>query len=101
MIALVSTVTFLLKAEKTNSTEGPYSIVQQFEISDPVAKACWYKDGRPIYSQKEMYREPQTCPVQAHSSSANWMLGSGVSGQVVPNVDKKGGDPRCSSKCRV
>ncbi|XP_051937930.1 obscurin-like protein 1 isoform X2 [Hippocampus zosterae] len=28
-------------------------IVQQFEISDPVAKACWYKDGTPFYPEME------------------------------------------------
>uniref|UniRef100_A0A3Q2DUV1 Obscurin-like protein 1 n=1 Tax=Cyprinodon variegatus TaxID=28743 RepID=A0A3Q2DUV1_CYPVA len=39
--------------EKTRSTEEHYPIVQQFEISDPIAKACWYKDGTQIYPKTE------------------------------------------------
>uniref|UniRef100_M3ZYD9 Obscurin-like protein 1 n=1 Tax=Xiphophorus maculatus TaxID=8083 RepID=M3ZYD9_XIPMA len=43
--------------EKTRPTEEQYPIVQQFEISDPIAKACWYKDGTQIYPK----REPEQC----------------------------------------
>ncbi|KAK5614025.1 hypothetical protein CRENBAI_012253 [Crenichthys baileyi] len=40
--------------EKTKSAaEEDYPIVQQFEISDPIAKACWYKDGTQIYPKRE------------------------------------------------
>ncbi|KAK7938649.1 hypothetical protein WMY93_001975 [Mugilogobius chulae] len=43
----------IAKVEKTSPLAGPSSIVQQFEISDPVAKARWYKDGTPICSKME------------------------------------------------
>ncbi|XP_014827496.1 PREDICTED: obscurin-like protein 1 isoform X7 [Poecilia mexicana] len=50
----VSPPTYVLDPdEKTRSTEDQYPIVQQFEISDPIAKACWYKDGTQIYPKKE------------------------------------------------
>ncbi|XP_017158771.1 obscurin-like protein 1 isoform X5 [Poecilia reticulata] len=50
----VSPPTYVLDPdEKTRSTEEQYPIVQQFEISDPIAKACWYKDGTQIYPKRE------------------------------------------------
>ncbi|XP_043988664.1 obscurin-like protein 1 [Gambusia affinis] len=50
----VSPPTYVLGPdEKTGSTEEQYPIVQQFEISDPIAKACWYKDGTQIYPKRE------------------------------------------------
>ncbi|XP_054908729.1 obscurin-like protein 1 isoform X2 [Poeciliopsis prolifica] len=49
----VSPPTYVLDPdEKTRSTEEQYPIVQQFEISDPIAKACWYKDGTQIYPKR-------------------------------------------------
>ncbi|XP_008299427.1 obscurin isoform X6 [Stegastes partitus] len=39
--------------EKATSAEAHCPIVQQFEISDPIAKACWYKDGTQIYPKRE------------------------------------------------
>ncbi|XP_054870899.1 obscurin isoform X4 [Amphiprion ocellaris] len=39
--------------EKAASAEAHCPIVQQFEISDPIAKACWYKDGTQIYPKME------------------------------------------------
>uniref|UniRef100_A0A3Q2XJI3 Obscurin-like protein 1 n=1 Tax=Hippocampus comes TaxID=109280 RepID=A0A3Q2XJI3_HIPCM len=38
---------------RAKSAEERCPIVQQFEISDPVAKACWYKDGTPFYPKME------------------------------------------------
>ncbi|XP_032423836.1 obscurin-like protein 1 isoform X6 [Xiphophorus hellerii] len=50
----VSPPTYVLDPdEKTRATEEQYPIVQQFEISDPIAKACWYKDGTQIYPKRE------------------------------------------------
>ncbi|XP_023192521.1 obscurin-like isoform X2 [Xiphophorus maculatus] len=50
----VSPPTYVLDPdEKTRPTEEQYPIVQQFEISDPIAKACWYKDGTQIYPKRE------------------------------------------------
>ncbi|KAG7502172.1 obscurin-like isoform X1 [Solea senegalensis] len=49
--------------ETTNSAEEyckSTAIVQQFEISDPIAKACWYKDGTQIYPKKELDSESQS-----------------------------------------
>lgn len=50
----MSPPTYVLDSdEKTRPTEEQYPIVQQFEISDPIAKACWYKDGTQIYPKRE------------------------------------------------
>ncbi|XP_027878725.1 obscurin-like protein 1 isoform X6 [Xiphophorus couchianus] len=50
----VSPPTYVLDPdEKPRPTEEQYPIVQQFEISDPIAKACWYKDGTQIYPKRE------------------------------------------------
>ncbi|XP_070978827.1 obscurin isoform X10 [Oncorhynchus clarkii lewisi] len=37
------------EVEKNKSIEAGLSIVQQFEISDPIAQVCWDKDGTQIY----------------------------------------------------
>ncbi|XP_055361319.1 obscurin-like protein 1 isoform X11 [Betta splendens] len=39
--------------EKSEAAEAHCPIVQQFEISDPIAKACWYKDGTQIYPKRQ------------------------------------------------
>ncbi|TKS67636.1 Obscurin [Collichthys lucidus] len=51
----VPPATYLLgpDVEKTKSAEVHSPIVQQFEISDPIARACWYKDGTQIYPKRE------------------------------------------------
>ncbi|XP_028249497.1 obscurin-like protein 1 isoform X10 [Parambassis ranga] len=64
--------TYLLDSdvEKAKSAEGHCPIVQQFEISDPIAKACWYKDGTPIYPQREADHDSQSnCSQILHSQS--------------------------------
>ncbi|KAM8749670.1 obscurin isoform 8-T9 [Acanthopagrus schlegelii] len=87
--------TYLLGSdvEKTKSTEVLSPIVQQFEISDPIAKACWYKDGTPIYPKKEADCESQsssqTSPVQSHDTSGDVRFGCETSGDAQLNVDMK------------
>ncbi|XP_030284379.1 obscurin-like protein 1 isoform X1 [Sparus aurata] len=87
--------TYLLgpDVEKTKSTEVLSPIVQQFEISDPIAKACWYKDGTPIYPKKEVDCESQSSsqasPVQSHDLSFDGRFGCETSGDAQFNVDTK------------
>ncbi|XP_036965240.1 obscurin-like protein 1 isoform X3 [Acanthopagrus latus] len=87
--------TYLLgpDVEKTKSTEVLSPIVQQFEISDPIAKACWYKDGTPIYPKKEVDCESQsssqTSPVQSYDVSGDVRFGCETSGDAQLNVDMK------------
>ncbi|XP_077436914.1 obscurin-like protein 1 isoform X5 [Vanacampus margaritifer] len=45
---------------RATSAEECCPIVQQFEISDPVAKACWYKDGTPVHPKMETLSEPES-----------------------------------------
>ncbi|XP_077393709.1 obscurin-like protein 1 [Festucalex cinctus] len=45
---------------RAKSAEERCPIVQQFEISDPIAKACWYKDGTPVYPKIETFSEPES-----------------------------------------
>ncbi|XP_057709169.1 obscurin-like protein 1 isoform X2 [Corythoichthys intestinalis] len=56
----VPAVTYGPDVERANSAEERCPIVQQFEISDPVAKACWYKDGTPLYPKMETVLEPES-----------------------------------------
>lgn len=85
--------------EKTESAEAHCPIVQQFEISDPIAKACWYKDGTQIYPKREADCESQSSsqasPLQSHGVSRDGRLGCETSGDAQLNVDMKGGVPRC------
>lgn len=86
--------------EKTKSAEGHSPIVQQFEISDPIAKACWYKDGTQIYPKSEGDCESQgssqASPVQSHDLSGDGRFGCETSGDAQLDVDMKGGVPRCT-----
>ncbi|XP_061648755.1 obscurin-like isoform X2 [Phyllopteryx taeniolatus] len=56
----VPAVTYGQEVERAKSAEERIPIVQQFEISDPIAKACWYKDGTPIYPKMETLFEPES-----------------------------------------
>lgn len=94
--------TYLLgpDVEKTKSAEEHCPIVQQFEISDPIAKACWYKDGTPIYPKSEADCESQSSsqalPLQSHDLSGDERFGCETSGDAQSNVDMKGGVPQCT-----
>lgn len=85
---------------KTESAEADCQIVQQFEISDPIAKACWYKDGTQIYPKREADCESQsssqTVPLQLHELSDDGRFGCETSGDAQLNVDMKGGAPHCT-----
>ncbi|XP_037645168.1 obscurin-like protein 1 isoform X10 [Sebastes umbrosus] len=88
--------TYLLgpDVEKTESAEADCQIVQQFEISDPIAKACWYKDGTQIYPKQEADCESQsssqTVPLQSHDLSSDGTFGCETSGDTqLCNVDMK------------
>ncbi|XP_037136753.1 obscurin-like protein 1 isoform X5 [Syngnathus acus] len=61
----VPAVTCTPDVARAKSAEERCPIVQQFEISDPIAKACWYKDGTPIYPKLETLSEPESSIQQA------------------------------------
>ncbi|XP_062258668.1 obscurin-like protein 1 isoform X4 [Platichthys flesus] len=65
--------------EKTTSAEECCPIVQQFEISDPIAKACWYKDGTQIYPKRAAGCESQSSspalPLQSRDLSGDERVG--------------------------
>ncbi|XP_035029687.2 uncharacterized protein obsl1b isoform X1 [Hippoglossus stenolepis] len=87
-------------AEKTKSADECCPIVRQFEISDPVAKACWYKDGTQIYPKRAAGCESQSSspalPPQSHDLSGDESLGCDTTADAAQlNVDMKGGVPRC------
>ncbi|XP_042281916.1 obscurin-like protein 1 isoform X2 [Thunnus maccoyii] len=90
----VPSVTYLLgpDVEKTKSAEEHCPIVQQFEISDPIAKACWYKDGTQIYPKGEADCESQSSsqalPLQSHHLSGDGSFGCETSGDAQSNVVK-------------
>ncbi|XP_042078429.1 obscurin-like protein 1 isoform X10 [Haplochromis burtoni] len=79
--------------EKANSAEPHCSIVQQFEISDPVAKACWYKDGTQIYPKRETdsesQRSSQIFPLQLQYASGDVKFGCETAHDVQLNEDIK------------
>ncbi|XP_031730903.1 obscurin-like protein 1 isoform X5 [Anarrhichthys ocellatus] len=79
--------------EKSESAETDCQIVQQFEISDPIAKACWYKDGTQIYPKMEADCESQggsqTVPFQSHDLPGDGRFGCEPSGDAQLNVDMK------------
>ncbi|XP_052377806.1 obscurin-like protein 1 isoform X5 [Oncorhynchus keta] len=52
-------MTYLVAPEvkKNKSIEAGLSIVQQFEISDPIAQVCWDKDGTQIYPHSGLDRQ--------------------------------------------
>ncbi|XP_072301437.1 obscurin isoform X2 [Eucyclogobius newberryi] len=71
----------VVKVEKTSPIAGPSSIVQQFEISDPVAKACWYKDGTPIGNEQGQLQDinNQSCHGESQSPRQDWDPGQSFS----------------------
>lgn len=94
----MSSATYLLDpdGEKTKSAEAHKPIVRQFEISDPVAKACWYKDGTQIYPKSKT-----NCDLQSSTKALplksdlppDGGLGCKTFGAMQSNVAMKGGDP--------
>ncbi|XP_071341534.1 obscurin isoform X9 [Trachinotus anak] len=93
----VPSPTYLLgpDVEKTKSADEHCPIVQQFEISDPIAKACWYKDGTQIYPKMESDCESQSSsqalPLQSHDLSGDERFGCETSGDAQSNVDMTAG----------
>ncbi|XP_034740735.1 obscurin-like isoform X5 [Etheostoma cragini] len=87
---------------KTESAEVDCQIVQQFEISDPIAKACWYKDGTQIYPKREADRESQsssqTVPLQLHDLSDDGSFGCETSGDAQLNMDMKAEQRHCGDE---
>lgn len=75
LIIVVPPPTYVLDPEEmTESVEESFPIVQQFEISDPVAKACWYKDGTQIYPKRKgdsISQSSQTTPPQSQCMSGD------------------------------
>ncbi|KAK0147315.1 Obscurin [Merluccius polli] len=79
------------EVEKTKPIEAYSPIVRQFEISDPVAKACWYKDGTQIYPKNDSQSETtrQTVFLQSDGLSCEGRFGCERKDKVQFNVDKK------------
>ncbi|XP_067371933.1 obscurin isoform X1 [Channa argus] len=77
--------------KKTKSAEVYCPIVQQFEISDPIAKACWYKDGTQIYPKRdcESQNSSQALPLQSNDMSGDEQFGFETSGDAQLDVDMK------------
>ncbi|KAM6935045.1 obscurin-like protein 1 isoform 2-T2 [Xenentodon cancila] len=79
--------------EKTKSTEANCPIVQQFEISDPIAKACWYKDGTQIFPKTKADNvsqiSSQVTPLQTQYRSDYSKSGCSTSDDVQLNEDMK------------
>jgi hypothetical protein len=84
--------------EKTKPIEAQSPIVRQFEISDPVAKACWYKDGTQIYPQNNSQSETakQTMFLPSDGLFCEKKSGCERKAEVQFNVDKKGVFPSLS-----
>ncbi|XP_069389520.1 obscurin isoform X14 [Paralichthys olivaceus] len=84
---------YQLGSEVEKTAEECCPIVQQFEISDPIAKACWYKDGTQIYPKKEADFESQSSspalPLQSHDFSGDERVGCETTGDARLNVDMK------------
>ncbi|XP_028446800.1 obscurin-like protein 1 isoform X7 [Perca flavescens] len=87
---------------KTESAEADCQIVQQFEISDPIAKACWYKDGTQIYPKREAdcksQSSSQTVPLQLDALSDDGRFGCETSGDEQLNVDMKAEQCHCGDE---
>ncbi|XP_020568740.1 obscurin isoform X4 [Oryzias latipes] len=67
--------TYVLNPEEmTKSVDKSFPIVRQFEISDPIAKACWYKDGTQIYPKRKgdsISQSNHTSPPQSQCMSGD------------------------------
>lgn len=85
------------EVENTKSLEVHCPIVRQFEISDPIAKACWYKDGTQIYPKREhdseSERSRETLLLQSDGLPCDGRFGCETPGDAQLNVDVKGGVP--------
>ncbi|XP_017285852.1 obscurin-like protein 1 isoform X3 [Kryptolebias marmoratus] len=79
--------------KKTNSPEAHCQIVQQFEISDPIAKACWYKDGTPIYLKMEAGKteDSQILPLQSEFLSGDGRFSCNTSNEAELHENLKAG----------
>lgn len=99
--------TYLLgpDVEKTKSAEEHCPIVQQFEISDPIAKACWYKDGTQIYPKMEVDCQSQSSSqvlnLPSHDLSGDERFDCETCDDSQSNVDMKGGVPQCACTIRI
>lgn len=84
--------------EKIESAEEHSPIVQQFEISDPIAKACWHKDGTLIYPKRagtcELQPSSRAAPFKSCDLSNDEGFGCEAFGAQL-RVDMKGGAPCC------
>ncbi|XP_041663263.1 obscurin-like protein 1 isoform X12 [Cheilinus undulatus] len=89
----VPTPTYLLDPDVVKSAEAHCPIVQQFEISDPIAKACWYKDGTQIYPKREgdcvSQSSSQALPLQSYDLSGDGRFGCETSGEAQLGAEKK------------
>ncbi|XP_070399992.1 obscurin isoform X1 [Nothobranchius furzeri] len=83
--------------EKNKSAEANCQIVQQFEISDPIAKACWYKDGTPIYPELEgdSIEQNQIVPLQPEVLSGDGRFSCDALNDTPLPVDVKAGQCHC------
>lgn len=95
----MSSTTYLLDpdGEKTKSADAHRPIVRQFEISDPIAKACWYKDGTQIYPKSktdcDLQSSIQALPLKSTDLPPDGGFATKIFGAVQSNVAMKGGDP--------
>ena len=86
------------EVEKNKSIEAGLSIVQQFEISDPIAQVCWDKDGTQIYPHSGLDRQSKgsmrTLFIQPDDMSCGGRFDCQTTGDTTQfNVAIKGGAP--------
>lgn len=94
-----STYPFCPEVEKIEPAEVHSPIVQQFEISDPIAKACWHKDGTQIYPKREGTCESQSSSPAMPFKSDELLTDEGFGCETFGaqlKVDMKGGAPYCT-----
>lgn len=87
------------EVKKIESAEAHSPIVQQFEISDPIAKACWHKDGTQIYPKRAGPCESRPSSPAAPFPSCDWLADEGFGGETFGaqlGADVKGGAPCCT-----
>lgn len=96
-----TTFHFSPEVEKIESAEANSPIVQQFEISDPVAKACWHKDGTRIYPKRAGACESQPSEPATPSRSCDLLTDEGFGCETFAahlGVDIKGGAQCCTAQ---
>lgn len=94
-----TTYQFCPEVKKNESAEVRSPIVQQFEISDPIAKACWHKDGTQIYPKRAGTCESQPSSPAMHLKSCDLLTDEGFGCETFGAqlaVDIKGGAPCCT-----